>query len=196
MRRAVIVSPLRTAVGTFGGALRPVPAEELATVVIKAVLERTAIDPDRIDDLVFAQSYANSEAPCIGRWAALNAGLPLHVPGMQLDRRCGGGLQAVITAAMEVQTGAADVVVAGGVESMSNIELYTQDVRWGRRSGGVELHDRLDRGRQRSQPEGRFGPISGMIETAENLAQEYQGSREAAHEFAADSHRRAAAAQA
>jgi acetyl-CoA C-acetyltransferase len=173
MRRAVIVSPLRTAVGAFGGTLRPIPAEELATVVIKAVLERTAIDPEHIDDVVFAQSYANSEAPCIGRWAALNAGLPLSVPGLQLDRRCGGGLQAVITAAMEVQTGAADVVLAGGVESMSNVELYSQDVRWGTRAGGVTLYDRLDRGRLRSPPETRFGVISSMIETAETLAVEY-----------------------
>ena len=196
MRRALIVSPVRTAVGTFGGALRAVPAEELATVVVRETVARAGVDPARIDDVVLAQSYANSEAPCIGRWAALNAGLPLQVPGMQLDRRCGGGLQAIISAAMMVQTGAADVVLAGGVESMSNVEHYTQDVRWGRRSGGVELHDRLDRGRQRSQPEGRFGPISGMIETAENLAQEYQVSREAADEFAAESHHRAVAAQA
>jgi acetyl-CoA C-acetyltransferase len=194
MRRAVIVSPVRTAVGAFGGALRPVPAEELATVVIREVVSRTGVDPARIDDVVFAQSYANSEAPCIGRWAALNAGLPLDVPGMQLDRRCGGGLQAVVTAAMEVQTGAADIVLAGGVESMSNVELYTQDARWGARSGGVTLHDRLDRGRLRSQPESRFGAISGMIETAENLAREYGITRERADEYAAASQQRAAAA--
>ena len=194
MRRAVIVNPRRTAVGGFGGTLRPLAAEELATVVIKDVVGRTGIDPGRIDDVVFAQSYANSEAPCIGRWAALNAGLPLGVPGMQLDRRCGGGLQAVITAAMEVQTGAADIVVAGGVESMSNIEHYTQDARWGTRSGAVTLHDRLDRGRERSQPVSRFGVISGMIETAENLAKEYGITREQADEFAAGSQQRAAAA--
>src|SRR5258708_35093378 len=196
MRRAAIVAPVRTPIGTFGGSLRPLSAADLATAVVRAVVQRSGVDPDQIEDVVFAQSYANSEAPCIGRWAALNAGLPVDVPGMQLDRRCGGGLQAIISAAMMVQTGAADVVLAGGVESMSNVEHYTQDVRWGRRSGGVELHDRLDRGRQRSQPEGRFGPISGMIETAEDLAQEYQVSREAADEFAPESHRRAAAAQA
>jgi acetyl-CoA C-acetyltransferase len=194
MRRAVIVSPRRTAVGRFGGALRPLPAEQLATIAIKDVVERTRIDPERIDDVIFAQSYANSEAPCIGRWAALNAGLPLSVPGLQLDRRCGGGLNAIIAAAMMVQTGAADIVVAGGVESMSNIEHYTQDARWGTRSGAVTLHDRLDRGRVRSQPASRFGVISGMIETAENLAQEYGITREQADEFAARSQQRAAAA--
>ncbi|WP_329410354.1 acetyl-CoA C-acetyltransferase [Nocardia vinacea] len=194
MKRAAIVSPLRTPVGTFGGTLRPVPAEDLAAHIIKAVVERSGVDPARIDDVSFAQSYTNSEAPCIGRWAALAAGLPIEVPGFQTDRRCGGGLQAVVTAAMMVQTGAADVVLAGGVESMSNIEYYTQDMRWGARSGNVAIYDRLDRGRERSQPVERFGPISGMIETAENLAQRYSITREAADEFSARSHQRAATA--
>jgi acetyl-CoA C-acetyltransferase len=194
VRRAAIVSPLRTPVGTFGGSLRGVPAEDLAAAVLRELLTRSAIDPARIDDVVFAQSYANSEAPCIGRWAALQAGLPVEVPGLQIDRRCGGGLQAVVTAAMMVQTGAADVVVAGGVESMSNIEHYTTSMRWGSRAGNVALYDRLDRGRERSQPEWRFGRISGMIETAENVAERYSISREDADEFAARSHRRAAAA--
>lgn len=194
MRRAAIVSPVRTPVGVFGGTLRSVPVEHLTDAVIQAVLARTGLDPARIDDVVFAQSYANSETPCIGRWAALNAGLPIEVPGMQLDRRCGGGLQAVVTAAMMVQSGAADVVLAGGVESMSSIEFYTTDMRWGRRSGNAQFYDRLDRGRERSQPEHRFGRISGMVETAENLARDYGISREEADAFAARSHARAAAA--
>ncbi|MER7618079.1 acetyl-CoA C-acyltransferase, partial [Nonomuraea wenchangensis] len=99
MRRAAIVAPVRTPVGTFGGSLRPVPVEDLAATVIKAVVERSGIDPELIEDVAMAQSYANSETPSIGRWAALHAGLPVHVPGFQLDRRCGGGLQAVVTAA-------------------------------------------------------------------------------------------------
>lgn len=194
MRRAAIVTPLRTPVGTFGGALRPLPAHELASIVVKAVVEKSGITPEVIEEVVFAQSYANSEAPCIGRWAALDAGLPLSVSGIQVDRRCGGGLQAIITAAMMVQTGAADVVMAGGVESMSNIEHYSADVRWGSRSGSVALYDRLDRGRERSQPEWRFGPISGMVETAENLAHRYGIGRTESDEFAVRSHRLAAAA--
>jgi acetyl-CoA C-acetyltransferase len=194
MRRAAIVSPLRTAVGTFGGSLRGVPVEVLAATVIRALLARTDLDPSRIDDVVLAQSYANSETPCVGRWAALEAGLPIEVPGMQLDRRCGGGLQAIATAAMMVQTGAADVVVAGGVESMSNIEYYTTDMRWGARAGTVRMFDRLDRGRERSQPVARFGVISGMIETAENLAREYGITRDEADTYAMRSHHRAAQA--
>ncbi|MCM2459331.1 acetyl-CoA C-acetyltransferase [Pseudomonas sp. CG7] len=194
MRRAAIVAPLRTPVGTFGGSLRPVSVEALGAHVVKAILERTGLDPARIEDIVFAQSYASSETPCVGRWIGLQAGLPIEVPGMQLDRRCGGGLQAVITAAMMVQTGAADLVLAGGVESMSNIEYYSTDMRWGSRTGSVKMHDRLERGRERSQPEERFGQISGMIETAENLAREYHISREESDAFALRSHQRAAQA--
>lgn len=194
MRRAAIVKPVRTPVGKFLGGLSTVPVEDLCSIVVKAVVERSGVDPALIEDVVFAQSYANSETPCVGRWAALSAGLPVEVPGMQLDRRCGGGLQAIVTAAMMVQTGAVDVVLAGGVESMSNIEHYATGLRSGVRQGSPILYDRLDRGRERSQPVERFGPISGMVETAENLAKQYGISREAADAFAADSHRKAAAA--
>ncbi len=194
MRRAAIVTPLRTPVGRFLGGLSARPAEVLGAEIIKAVVAKSGVDPARIEDVVFAQSYANSEAPCIGRWAALAAGLPLEVPGIQLDRRCGGGLQAIVTAAMMVQTGAADCVLAGGVESMSNIEYYTTALRGGARAGNVALYDRLERGRERSQPVERFGVISGMIETAENVATECGITREASDAYAADSHARAAAA--
>jgi acetyl-CoA C-acetyltransferase len=194
MRRAAIVSPVRTPVGKFQGALASVPVEGLSGLVVQEVVRRSGIDPARIEDVVFAQSYANGETPCIGRWAALAAGLPIEVPGMQLDRRCGGGLTALATAAMMVQTGAADVVLAGGVESMSNVEYYTTAMRGGTRQGSVTLYDRLDRGRERSQPVERFGVISGMIETAENLAREYQITREAADAYAAESQQRAARA--
>lgn len=194
MRRAAIVAPVRTPVGKFLGALSSLPAGELGAVVLKGLVERTKIDPERIDDVIFAQGYANGEAPCVARWSALAAGLPISVPGVQVDRRCGSGLQAIIDAAMRVQTGAADVVVAGGVESMSNVEHYTTDMRRGARSGSVTLHDRLARGRLMSQPVSRCGVITGMIETAENLAKDYGISREASDEYAAMSHRRAAEA--
>ena len=194
MRRAAIVSPVRTPVGKFLGGLSTVPVETLCATVVEAVVARSGIDPERIEDVVFAQSYANGETPCVGRWAALAAGLPIAVPGMQLDRRCGGGLQAIVTAAMMVQTGAADVVVAGGVESMSRVEYYTTDMRGGTKQGTVKLHDRLDRGRERSQPVERFGIISGMIETAEVIAREAGVTRADADEFAAASQHRAARA--
>jgi len=194
LRRAAIVSPIRTAVGKFGGALASVGAGELGAVVLKALIERTKIDPARVDDVIFAQGYGNAEAPAIGHWSWLAAGLPLEVPGYQLDRRCGSGLQAVVNAAMMVQTGASDVVVAGGAESMSNVEHYTTDLRNGVRAGNVTLHDRLTRGRLMSQPVERFGVISGMIETAENLAKDYEITREQCDAYAVRSHQRAAAA--
>src|ERR1700749_4017558 len=194
MKRAAIVSPIRTGVGKYLGALSDITAGDLGAVVLKARVERTKIDPMRIDDVIFAQGYASGEAPCIARWSALAAGLPIEVPGYQLPRRCGSGLQAIVDAAMMVQTGVADVVVAGGVESMSNVEYYTNDMRKGARMGSVTLHDRLARGRVMSQPIERFGVISGMIDTANNLARDYQITREAADEYAAESHKRAAAA--
>jgi acetyl-CoA C-acetyltransferase len=194
LRRAAIVAPIRTPVGKFGGALSSMTAGELGGIVLKALVERTRIDPARVDDVVFSQGYGNGEAPAIGHWSWLAAGLPLEVPGYQLDRRCGSGLQAVINAAMMVQTGTSDVVVAGGVESMSNVEHYSTDIRKGVKSGSLTLHDRLTRGRVMSQPIERFGVISGMIETAENLAKDYGISRDACDAYAVRSHQRAAAA--
>ncbi len=194
LRRAAIVSPLRTPVGKFLGTLAPIEAGALGAVIIKALVERTGIDPERVDDVIFSQGYGSGEAPAIGRWSWLAADMPISVPGMQLDRRCGSGLQAVVTAAMMVQTGAADMVLAGGVESMSNVEHYSTDIRKGARFGDLTLHDRLTRGRLMSQPIDRFGVISGMIETAENLAKDYGISREASDAFAVRSHQQAAAA--
>ncbi|MGE0741185.1 MAG: acetyl-CoA C-acetyltransferase [Hyphomonadaceae bacterium] len=194
MRRAAIVAPLRTPVGKFMGSLSSITAGDLGAVIIRGLVERTKIDPERIDDVVFAQGYGNGEAPCIARWSALAADLPIRVPGYQLDRRCGSGLQAIIDAAMMVQTGAADVVIAGGVESMSNVEYYSIDMRKGARSGESVMYDRLARGRVMSQPIARFGIITGMIETAENLAKDYKITREQADEYAVMSHKRATAA--
>jgi acetyl-CoA C-acetyltransferase len=181
-------------VGKFLGGLASMNAGQLGAVILKALMERSGIDPARVDDVVFSQGYGNGEAPAIGHWAWLAAGLPLEVPGFQLDRRCGSGVQAVATAAMMVETGMADVVVAGGVESMSNVEHYTLAARRGVRMGDMVLHDRLSRGRIMSQPVERFGVITGMIETAENLAKDYGISREQADAFAVRSHQNAATA--
>ncbi|MEE3155414.1 MAG: acetyl-CoA C-acyltransferase, partial [Pseudomonadota bacterium] len=194
LRRVAICKPLRTPVGRFLGSLAPLEAGQLGAVIIKALVERSGIDPARVDDVVFSQGYGSGEAPAIGHWSWLAAGYPEEVPGFQLDRRCGSGLQAVATAAMMVQTGVADCVLAGGVESMSNVEHYTTKARNGTRMGDMVLWDRLTRGRLMSQPIERFGVISGMIETAENLAKDYDISREAADEYAVASHQKAAAA--
>ena len=196
MREAVICEPVRTAVGGFGGGLRDVPAHVLATTVVRAVLERTGLPVDAVDDVVLGNCYPTMDAPAIGRVAALDAGLPESVTGMQVDRRCGSGLQAVLFAAMQVQLGTMDVVLAGGAESMSNAPFYTTEMRWGARMGpGVMLHDSLSTGRLTAG--GRHHPVpGGMIETAENLRREYSISRAEQDEYAARSHQRAAAATA
>jgi acetyl-CoA acetyltransferase family protein len=193
MRDAVICSPVRTPVGRFGGALKDVDAETLAATVVGAVLERSGIDPKLIDDCIFGHCYPNGETPNMGRLAALHADLPVEVPGFQLDRRCGSGLQAICLAAMEVQTGVADVVLAGGVESMSQAEFYTTAVRWGPNRGNINLIDRLDRGRVTAGTF-RYPVEGGMLETAENLRRQYRIPRQEQDEYALRSHQRAVAA--
>ncbi|HET9140961.1 acetyl-CoA C-acetyltransferase [Actinophytocola sp.] len=193
MREAVICEPIRTPVGRFGGVFRDVPVTALAATVIRDLLRRTGIPPSAVEDVLFGQCYPNGEAPALGRVAALDAGLPVEVPGLQLDRRCGSGLQAVIDAAMRVQTGANDLVLAGGAESMSQVEFYSAAMRWGVSGSGVELHDRL--ARARISAGGRFHPVEGgMLETAENLRREYGIARAEQDELALASHQRAVAA--
>jgi acetyl-CoA C-acetyltransferase len=195
MREAVICEPLRTPVGGFGGALRDVPAHELAATVIRGLLDRTGLDPDAVDDVVLGHCYPTMDAPAIGRVAALDAGLPVSVTGLQLDRRCGSGLQAVLYAAMQVQAGASDVVLAGGAESMSNASFYSTSMRWGAKAGpGVLLHDSLARGRVTAGGV-NFPVPGGMLETAENLRREYAIPRAEQDEYAVRSHHRAAAAR-
>jgi acetyl-CoA C-acetyltransferase len=193
MREAFICGAVRTGVGRLGGALRPITAEEMAGRVVTDIVERYSLPTDKIDDVVFGQCYPNGENPAIGRLAALRAGLPVEVPGLQLDRRCGSALQAVCFAAMEIQTGVSDLILAGGVESMSNAEFYTLDMRWGRR-GHVTMYDRLDRGRVTAGCESRYPVPGGMLETAENLRKHYSIPREEQDEFALRSHQRAVAA--
>ena len=193
-REAVICEPLRTPVGRFGGVFRDLDAATLASTVIGALVERTGLRGEDVDDVVLGQCSPNAEAPAIGRVAALDAGLPVEVPGVQVDRRCGSALQAVIDGCMRVQTGAAELILAGGVESMSQTEYYSTALRWGPRMGDVELEDRLTRGRVTAG--GVNHPVpGGMLETAENLRREYGIPREEQDELALRSHQRAVAAQ-
>ncbi|HEX3434622.1 MAG TPA: acetyl-CoA C-acetyltransferase [Solirubrobacteraceae bacterium] len=194
MRDAVICEPLRTPVGGFGGVFRDVPPAKLAATVIAELVRRTSLPSEQIDDVILGQCYANGEAPAIGRVAALDAGLGIDVPGLQLDRRCGSGLQAIALGCMQVQTGAADLVLAGGADSMSQAEFYAMGMRWGVKGGGVELADRLARARVTAG--GAYHEVAGgMIETAENVRRDYAISREDQDALALRSHERAVAAQ-
>ncbi|MFS4107804.1 acetyl-CoA C-acetyltransferase [Streptomyces sp. PD-S100-1] len=194
MREAVICEPVRTPIGRFGGALKSLTAAELGAVALRGLLARTGLDPAAVEDVVLGHCYPDSEAPAIGRVVALDAGLPVEVPGMQVDRRCGSGLQSVLQAALQVQSGSSELIVAGGVESMSNVAFYATGMRWGVRGQGVTLHDALARGRVTAG--GRHHPVpSGMLETAENLRRQYGISREEQDRLALTSHQRAVAAQ-
>ncbi|WP_111511513.1 acetyl-CoA C-acetyltransferase [Mycobacterium kyogaense] len=194
MREAVICEPVRTPIGRYGGMFKSLTAVELAVAALKGLLARAGVAPDQVEDVILGHCYPSMEAPSIGRVVALDAGLPVTVPGMQLDRRCGSGLQSVIQACMQVGTGQNDLVVAGGAESMSNVVFHSTDMRWGGARGGVTVYDALTRGRTTAG--GRDYPVpGGMIETAENLRRQYGISREEQDELAVVSHTRAVAAQ-
>jgi acetyl-CoA C-acetyltransferase len=194
MPEAVICEPLRTPVGRFGGVFKDIAPQELAATVITELITRTGLDKETIDDVILGQSSPNGEAPAIGRIAALDAGLGIGVPGIQVDRRCGSGLQAVLQACMQVQSGGSDLVLAGGVESMSRTEFYANDIRWGIRGDGPVLHDRLARARITAGGK-NFRVDGGMIETAENLRAQFAISRADQDALAVQSHQRAVAAQ-
>ncbi|GAB3944999.1 acetyl-CoA C-acetyltransferase [Corynebacterium tapiri] len=191
----VICQPLRTPVGRYGGVFREIPVQELASTVVKAVVERSGISPSEIDDLILGQAAPSGAAPALGRIVALDSGLGDAVPGMQLDRRCGSGLQAIATAAAHIQSGAAELIIAGGAESMSQTEYTVDaDVRWGKKGGNMVFRDRLQQARETAG--GKNHPIpGGMIETAENLREHYGLGRAEQDALAAESHRRAVAAQ-
>jgi acetyl-CoA C-acetyltransferase len=194
IREAVICEPVRTPIGRYGGMFKSQTAVDLGVAALRGLLERTGVPPESVQDVILGHCYPSSEAPAIGRVVALDAGLPVTVPGMQVDRRCGSGLQAVIQACLQVSAGDNEVVVAGGAESMSNVAFYSTDMRWGGARGGVRVHDGLARGR--STAGGRHYPVpGGMLETAENLRREYNISRQEQDELAVTSHQRAVAAQ-
>ncbi|TDI59843.1 MAG: acetyl-CoA C-acyltransferase [Alphaproteobacteria bacterium] len=195
MRDVVICEPRRTAVGTFGGAFKDTPAHHLASAVVRDIIARNKLNTDLIEDVLFANCYPTMEAPAMGRVVALDAGLPVTAGGLQIDRRCGSGLQAVIYATMQVGSGGSDMVIAGGAESMSRAPFYNVANRWGAGAPGIMMEDSLTRGRITAG--GDNYPIAGgMIETAENLRIEYSITREEQDELAARSHARAEAARA
>ena len=194
IRQTYICEPVRTPVGKFGGAYKPLEAQFLGATVVKGLLERTGLPGEAVEDVLFAQCYSSMDAPALGRVVALDTGLPTTVGGLQLDRRCGSGLQALIYAYLQVASGGSDVVIAGGAESMSNAPFFTHRARWGLKEPALELQDALARGRVTAG--GVNYPVAGgMLETAENLRSEYGIPREEQDMFAVESQRRAIAAQ-
>lgn len=214
MKNVVIISGARTPIGLYGGTLRSTPAYRLASLVLAEVLKRSQIEPEMIDDVIMGQSYQNGECANGARIAILDAGWPESITGITLDRRCCSGLDAVFFGVMKIQTGNADIIIAGGMESMSQTELYVPgDIRWGlggrhdtkwgampRGHGalsmwGIPFYDRIQRARVMSQPIERYGELNSMITWAETAAKKESISREEADNWALRSHQKAIAAQ-
>jgi acetyl-CoA C-acetyltransferase len=205
MKEVVIVSAARTPVGRYMGSLKTVAAYDLAALVLNSATDKVALKPDWVDEVIMGQSYQNGEYVNIARMALLTAGWPDAIPGITLDRRCCTGLDVVCFAAMKIQTGQADIVVAGGVESMSTAEFYFPgDIKWGMggKKGmpkghgdlsmwGVTLYDRIQRARVMSQPQNRYGILPSMMSWAETAASEEGITREACDRWALESHRKA-----
>jgi len=211
MKEVVVISAVRTPIGAYCGMLRDVPVEKLAALVLNEAVQRAHVKPEEVDDVILGQSFSNGESPNVARLALLEAGWPVEVPGFMLDRRCCSGLQSVWSGAMEIQTGNAEIVVAGGADSMSRSEFYIPgefmkwgvggrvDSKWGffpRQHGslslwGLPLYDRIQRGRPMHQPIERFGELNSMMTWAETAARQEGISREEADKWALRSHQRA-----
>ncbi|MBT3257765.1 MAG: thiolase family protein [Deltaproteobacteria bacterium] len=214
MQEVVIVSAARTPIGAYCGMLRDVPVEKLGAIVLNEAIRRAGFKPDEVDEVIMGQSFANGECPNTARLALLEAGWPVEVPGFTIDRRCCSGVQTVWSAALQIKEGDADVIVAGGVESMSRAEFYIPgeslkwgvggrvDPKWGfspRHHGslglwGLPFYDRIQRGRPMHQPIERFGELNSMMTWAETAAKNEGISREEADRWAFRSHQRAIAA--
>jgi acetyl-CoA C-acetyltransferase len=206
--KVAIVSAARTPIGNFGGTLRSVPAYDLAAIVLNEVVKRANLQPESVDIVIMGQNYQSGEYVNVARMSLLTAGWPIEIPGLTIDRRCPSGFDALCLGSMMIETGAAEIAVAGGVESMSTAEFYLKgDIRWGiggtgdmpkghgsLSTWGTPLYDRALRGRVMSQPEKRFGIVPSMMAWAEAAAAEHGISREEVDKWALLSNQRACAA--
>jgi len=190
MNDVVIVSAVRTALGRVGGSIKDVQPEDLATVVMLAAVERAGIEPASVDEVIIGQTKQSADAANLARVAALKAGFPVEVPAYTVMRQCGSGLQAVQSAVQAIRSGEAEIVVAGGVESMSLAPYYLRGARFGFLSGNTVVVDSNTESQPRSQPYEVYGDLT-MGLTAENLAERYDISREEQDEFALESQERA-----
>lgn len=214
MNDVVIGSGVRTPIGAYCGVLRDFPVEKLAAMALNEAIKRANVKSEEVENVILGQSYQNGEAANLARMAVLEAGWPTEIPGFTLDMRCCSGVQSIWSAALQIQAGDADIVVAGGTDSMSRAEFYISgeyikwgvggksDPKWGffpRSHGslslwGIPLYDRVQRARPMSQPIGRFGELNSMMTWAETAAKQEGISREEADQWALRSHQRAVAA--
>jgi len=208
MKETGSVRAVRTPVGRYMGSLKSIEAYDLGALVLNEVLAKVGMESDQVDEVIMGQSYQNGEYVNIARMALLKAGWPESIPGVTIDRRCCTGLDVVRLASALIRSGEAEIIVAGGVESMSNAEFYIPgDVKWGiggkkgmpRGHGdlsiwGLPFYDRIQRARVMSQPEDRYGIVPSMMSWAETAAKEENISRDACDQWSFESHQKACAA--
>lgn len=187
-KEVVIVSGVRTAVGSYGGSLKDVSAIDLGAMVVKEAVKRAGLKPEQVDEVVIGQVGQIAECGFVARAISLKAGMPKETTAFSVNRQCGSGLQAIAEAVMEIQTGMADVVVAAGAENLSQLPYYVKDARWGARMGHKVFEDGV--------LDILTWPLDGNHNgvTAENVATQFNVSRKEQDEFAVQSHRRAAEA--
>lgn len=193
MKNVVIVDGVRLAIGKLGGSLIGEPADHLAATVLEALVERSEIDKSIVDEIILGQAKQTTDISNIGRVASIRAGFPLHIPGYTVHRQCGSGLQAINNAMQQIQCGYADIIIAGGAESMSTAPYYVNGTRFGTKAGNVEFKDPNTASQAGSQPYEEYGNIT-MGYTAENIAEKYNISRERQDAFALSSQEKAAEA--
>ncbi len=213
MENVVILSCVRTPIGAYGGAMKDIPVYRLGSLVLNEAVKRAGIEAAAVDDVIMGTSYQNGECANGSRMAILDAGWPDTVPGVVIDRRCCSGVESVFYGALQIQTGNAEIIVAGGMDSMSQAEVYIPgDIKWGlggkshekygympRGHGalamwGIPLYDRIQRGRVMSQPIHRYGELNSMMSWAEIAAKKENITREEADRWAYHSHQKAIAA--
>ena len=213
MESVVILSCVRTPIGGFGGTMKDIPVYRLGSLVLNEAVKRAGIEAVAVDDVIMGTAYQNGECANGARMAILDAGWPDTVPGVVLDRRCCSGVESIFYGALQIQTGNADIIVAGGMDSMSQAELYIPGhIRWGlggknydkygfmpKGHGalamwGIPLYDRIQRARVMSQPIDRYGELSSMMSWAEMAAKKEKITREEADRWAYRSHQKAIAA--
>ncbi|HKO44044.1 MAG TPA: acetyl-CoA C-acetyltransferase [Pyrinomonadaceae bacterium] len=189
MKNVYLTASVRTPIGRFGGTLASWTAADLGVAAAKAALERANLKPEQIQNSIWGCARQAGGGPNVARQITYRAGVPESVPAFTVNQACGSGLQAIISAAKEIMLGNADIVLAGGTESMSRVPYFAEGARWGMRMGNTELVDGMYR-------DGFNDPLSGLVmgETAENLARNYGISRAEQDEYALRSQQRAQAA--
>ena len=208
MERVAVISAVRTPIGRYLGGLRDVPAYDLGALVLNEAVKKAKLEPARVDEVIMGQCYQSGEYVNIARMSLFCAGWPENVTGITIDRRCCSGLDAICFGGTKIQTGNADIIVAGGIESMSSAEFYIPgNIKWGvggsgdmpRGHGklsmwGMPFYDRIQRGRVMSQPIARFGVLQSMMVWGDAAAKEENVSREDCDKWALRAHQKACAA--